>query len=285
MRIGYLSTLYHTSHMLRIKNAVRSEWRIYGTGVAIIDAMKRGEVDIAYIGLTPAMLGIDSGLDIVCIAGGHVEGTAIVGRECGTFPECLEGKKVGVPSRGSIHDVILRHFLDRADFDVINYPWAEMIFDDFIDGKLDFACGTPNLAVLTMRYGARLVTDMESIWPWNPNYGVVVRRKFLEDNFDTLRDFLIKHEWASNVLRESPDHSAVVLEAYLRRELDRDTISNIIRLSPRYCSSLPEEYVESAVRLSKLMHELGYLSQSLRKSDIFDFDLIRDIHPQPQHYK
>ncbi|NOY11858.1 MAG: ABC transporter substrate-binding protein [Archaeoglobi archaeon] len=285
MRIGYLSTLYHTSHMLRIENVVKAEWRIFGTGVAIINAMERGEIDLAYVGLTPAILGIDRGLDIVCIAGGHVEGTAIVGRECGAFPDCLEGKRVGVPSRGSIHDVILRSYLEHVDFEVVNYPWAEMIFDDFIDGKLDFACGTPNLAVLTMRYGARLAVDMESVWPWNPNYGIVVRRKYLEDNFESIKDFLIKHEWASNILREAPEHSASLLEMYLRGELGRDVVERILRLSPKYCSSLPEEYVRSAISLSREMERLGYISSRLSERDVFDYELVREIHPQPQHYK
>lgn len=285
MRIGYLSTLYHTSHVLRIKRAVNADWRIYGTGVAIVNAMREGKVDVAYIGLTPTMIGIDSGVDLVCIAGGHVEGTAIVGKECRDFPDCLEGKKVGVPSKGSIHDVILRRFLSEVEFEVVNYPWAEMALDDFIDGKLDFVCGTPNLAVLAMRYGGKLVTPLEELWPWNPSYGIVVRAEYFEAHFDVLRDFLIKHEWACNVLREAPDHSSRLLETYLRGELSATTILNMLTLSPKYCSSLPEDYVRSTVKLAEFMEELGYIDSALSRGDVFDFTLIKEVHPQRHHYR
>ncbi|MCS7144656.1 MAG: hypothetical protein NZ879_06515, partial [Archaeoglobaceae archaeon] len=78
MRIGYLSTAYHTSHLLREK--VKAEWKLFSTGIEIVKAFKENRIDLAYVGLTPVIYAKNSGLEIICIAGGHVEGTVIAGR-------------------------------------------------------------------------------------------------------------------------------------------------------------------------------------------------------------
>jgi len=285
MRIGYLSTLYHTSHLLRMKKVVDAEWKVFGTGMDIISAFKSNEIDMAYIGLTPAIVGIQRGLDIVCIAGGHVEGTVIAGRvKEGDFPENLNGKTVGVPAKGSIHDVILRSFAEDVSFEIRNYPWAEMILDDFIDGKIDAVCGTPNLAILAKKFGAEIMAEPSEIWPWNPSYGIVVRRDFLDESQERLRDFLIKHEWGTNVLRESREFSARVLSEHLRNELDPSTIREILEMSPKYCASLPKRYIESTMKLAEFMVNLGYVESAPKPREIFNLDIISDIHPQREHY-
>ncbi len=285
MRIGYLSTLYHTSHILRIKRVVDAEWRVFGTGMEIISAFETNKIDLAYIGLTPAIVGMQRGLDVVCIAGGHVEGTVIAGRvEKEDFPENLEGKSVGVPAKGSIHDVILRSFSEDVSFEIRNYPWAEMILDDFIDRKIDIICGTPNLAVLAKMYGARVMVSPSEVWPWNPSYGIVVKRELLDESQGDLRDFLIKHEWGTNILRESRELSARILSKYMRHELDSATVKEILNMSPKYCASLPEEYIESTIKLTELMVQLGYVEGAPRPHEIFCLDIISDIHPQKEHY-
>ena len=39
---------------------------------------KSGDIDVGYIGLPPVMIGIENGLKIKCVAGGHIEGTVMV---------------------------------------------------------------------------------------------------------------------------------------------------------------------------------------------------------------
>ncbi len=285
MRIGYLSTLYHTSHILKIKNVVNAEWRVFGTGMEIVSALESNKIDLAYIGLTPAMIGIDRGVEIICIAGGHVEGTVIAGKtDKGDFPDNLQGKIIGVPSKGSIHDVLLRNISQGLNVEIKNYPWAEMILDDFIDGKIDVICGTPNLAVLAKKYGAVLLANPSDIWPWNPSYGIVTKKQFLDENPDTIIDFLIKHEWGTNILREDVEYSASLLSTYLKNELNTDTIKEILNLSPKYCASLPDNYIESTLKLSEFMADLGYISKPLKSKEIFDRRFIKEIHPQKSHY-
>ncbi len=40
-----------------------AEWKLFGTGPAIVDAFKKRELDMAYIGLPPAIIGTFANLD------------------------------------------------------------------------------------------------------------------------------------------------------------------------------------------------------------------------------
>lgn len=280
MRIAYLSTAYHTSHLL--KDFVKAEWKLFSTGMEIMRAFESNRIDLAYVGMTPVIYAKNKGLELICIAGGHVEGTVIAGRAERAFPDCLEGKKVGTLAKGTMHDVILRS--TGKNFEIINYPYAEMLLNDFIDGKVDFVCGTPNLAVLAEKYGAKIVCKPKDLWPWNPSYGIVVAQKFFEKSEELLVDFLIKHEWACNLLREAIDFAVQRIYRSFKGELKIGEIRKIVELSPKYCASLPFEYVESTLKLAEFMKKLGYIERVPERSEIFDLSLIDEIHPQGEHY-
>lgn len=281
MRIGYLSTAYHTSHIL--KKFVKAEWRLFSTGMEIMKAFEKNKIDLAYVGLTPVIYSKDRGLNLTCIAGGHIEGTFIAGR-FSNFPECLKGRRVGTLSRGTIHDVILRsvkfHF--AVDFEIINYDFAELVLNEFVDGNIDFVCGTPNLIALAEKSGAKVVCGSEELWPWNPSYGIVVSYEFLERRKEEIFDFLIKHEWACNLLREAKEVAVSRIFESFGGDLERGTIGRIVELSPKYCASLPESYIKSTIKLAKFMEELGYVESTGK--DIFELSLIKEVHPQEEHY-
>ena len=44
----------------------------------MMEGFKSENIDMGYIGLPPVMIGIENGLKIKCIGGGHVEGTVMV---------------------------------------------------------------------------------------------------------------------------------------------------------------------------------------------------------------
>ena len=86
LRIGHLSTAYHTNFILMADDiletdlGVELDWSLFGTGPLMVDAFKKGKLDIGYMGLPPAIVGIDKGVPIKCVAGGHVNGTIMVAK-------------------------------------------------------------------------------------------------------------------------------------------------------------------------------------------------------------
>ncbi|MCK9632774.1 MAG: ABC transporter substrate-binding protein [Methanoregula sp.] len=301
LRIGHLSTMYHTAFLLRgsqtlSDRGIDARWKLYPSGPDIISAMQAGALDLGFIGLPPVIIGIDRGLPLACIAGGHVEGTVIIAgsgiEPLATFnnmPEFLSqfsGKAIGTPPKGSIHDVIVHELLREhgiCDVTVKDYPWADFLSDALVQGEIAAAAGTPALAVTAQRYGnAGLVVPPDKLWPFNPSYGIVVMRDMLEQK-DLLLQFLLAHEEACELIRHDPRAAARIV-ATTTGMVDEAFVLDTYRISPKYCASLPREYVTSTMKFVGTLHELGYISHPVDEHAIFEQSLIREIHPEPHHY-
>lgn len=301
LRIGHLSTMYHTSFLLRgsrilADHGIDARWKLFASGPDIINAMQAGNLDLGYIGLPPVIIGIDRGLPLACIAGGHVEGTVIVAggqvrplaacKDMQEFLRQFSGKSIGTPPKGSIHDVIVNELLREhgiCDVKVKNYPWADFLLDALLSGEIAAAAGTPALAVTARRYGsADLVVPPEQLWPFNPSYGIVVMQRMLEQE-KLLLQYLSAHEEACEQIRHDPRSAARIVAGTIGM-VDPDFVMDTYRISPKYCAALPPEYISSTMKFVHTLHELGYISRPVGEDEIFDQSLIRMIHPPHHHY-
>jgi NitT/TauT family transport system substrate-binding protein len=299
MRIGYLSTIYHTS--LIIKNlhpkicGEKVEWQLYATGPAMIEGFSSGKIDLGYIGLPPVMIGISNGLDLKCIAGGHVEGTVIIAQKKYEKAHCkndlnnvisqFEGKKIGVPSRGCIHDVIIREIVADHNIEIKNYRWADLIPYALEDGEIDAGVGTPAMAVAASSIAStNVIVAPEYLWAYNPSYGINVREDVLTEHEEFLNEFLNIHEETCNFIRKFPEKASKIASSELG--LDNNEFSlKTFKISPKYCASLPDDYINSAMKFLPLLKDLGYLDSNLKSKEVFNKGLIKKIHVEMPHYE
>jgi NitT/TauT family transport system substrate-binding protein len=305
LRIGHLSTFYHTAVLLMAdKETVEKmgrdiEWRLFGTGPAIVNAFERQELDLAYIGLPPAAIGIDRGVRIRCIAGGHIEGTVISAKgKYGGFPEIddlgeilrqVRGMKIGVPGKGSIHDVILTECLDRfrlrREVDVLNFQWADQVTEAIVKEEVAAAFGTPALAVAVRRFaGGRVLYPPARLWPHNPSYGIIADDRLLQGEAAIIEKFLALHEEATNLLRTDPVGSARIISGYVGF-IDAEFVLDTLMISPKYCAQLSREYIASTMEFLGVMKKLGYIKGEIVEAEIFDASFIGRVHPAGHHYE
>ncbi len=305
LRIGHLSTFYHTAVLLMAdrKTAVKLgrdiEWRLFGTGPAIVDAFERNELDLAYIGLPPAVIGIDRGVRLRCVAGGHIEGTVISGkRKYAGFPEKedlgailrqFRGMKIGVPGRGSIHDVILSECLDRfhlrTEIEVVNFRWADQVTEAVVKEEVAAAIGTPALAVAVGRFaGGRILYPPCMLWPHNPSYGIIAGHLFVREEAGIIEEFLALHEAATVLLRTDPAAASRIISAYVGF-IDAEFVLDTLMISPKYCAQLSAEYMASTMEFVKAMKRLGYVKGDIAEAEIFDASIIGRVHPPGHHYE
>jgi NitT/TauT family transport system substrate-binding protein len=275
------------------------EWRLFGTGPAIVKAFERNELDLAYIGLPPALIGIDRGVGIKCVAGGHIEGTVMSGkRTYKGFPETDDlgdilkqfcGLTIGVPGKGSIHDVIINEYLERFDvkekIEVINFQWADQVLEAIVRDDVAAAIGTPALAAAVKRYAnGRVLYPPSKIWPNNPSYGILVDVRFLHRYSDIVEGFLLLHEEATAFLRSNPHEVAGIISSFIGF-IDEDFVMDTLKISPKYCAQITEGYIFSTMEFVKVMKRLGYIGREIAPEDIFDVSLINKIHPSKDHYE
>lgn len=304
LRIGHLSTFYHTAVLLMADETVRRgfsfgiEWRLFGTGPAIVAAFERGELDLAYIGLPPAVIGIARGVPLRCIAGGHVEGTVISAKgryrglsEAGSLSAVLSqfrGRRIGVPGKGSIHDIILMDCLDRCaltgEVEVVNLPWADLVLEAVIKETVAAAIGTPALAAAVEYYaGGKVLYPPALLWPDNPSYGILATAEFLAREAGAAEEFLSGHEAATAFLRSRPQEAAEVITAYVG-VAERELVMRALSISPKYCAALTEGYMASTMAFVEAQKRLGYITRDVSREEIFDLSLIGKVHPEGDHY-
>ena len=51
--------------------------------------------------------------------------------------------------------------------------------------------------------------------------------------------------------------------------IDEDFAREVFRISPKYCASLPDEYIDSALAFLPALLEMGYLARDLMKEEVF----------------
>jgi NitT/TauT family transport system substrate-binding protein len=305
LNIGHLSTAYHTNYILMETEDLRNDlkvdinWILFGTGPAMVKAFKEEKLDIGYMGLPPAIIGIDQGVPIKCVAGGHVEGTIMVAKRGyntlkqldndinGVFSQ-FKGKAIGVPSKGSIHDVILNYYLEKYrllnEITIKNYEQAEFIATDMKEGILEAGVGTPALAVFASTIlESHLIVEAKDLWSFNPSYGIFVHERFIENDPDLVIKFLNHHKSASTLLRNSPLIAAEKISKTFEI-IDKNYAEAVLKISPKYCISLSEGYTKATMEFVRALHQLEYITHKLKLKQIFDFKLVNKVHPESDHY-
>ena len=307
LNIGHLSTAYHTNFILMGDDSLEKDlglkvnWSLFGTGPLMVEAFKKGELDIGYMGLPPAIIGIDNGVPIKCVAGGHVEGTIMIGKKNyipisqlnGEIYEVLvqfKGHAIGTPSVGSIHDAILNYYLEKYDLkndiEVINYKQAEFIAMDMQKGELEGGVGTPALAVFAETIlDSHLIIPAHYLLEYNPSYGIFFHESIIKDYPELVFTFLKHHKRASSLLRESQHEAAeIIARTFSILKNNIPYVKAVLEISPKYCIALSEGYLKSTEGFISTMHRLGYIKEKPPRDKIYNFKFVSEVHPEPEHY-
>ena len=307
LNIGHLSTAYHSNWIIMGNDELEKDlnmkvnWSLFGTGPLMIEAFKQEKLDLGYMGLPPALIGIDNGVPIKCVAGGHVEGTIMIGKknhkpislvnnDMGKVLEQFKGKIIGTPSVGSIHDAILNFYLEKHELKdkvtVKNYKQAEYIATDMEKDLVDGGVGTPALAVFAQTIlDSHLIVPPDCFLPNNPSYGIFFHENLIENNPEMVIKFLEHHKKASQLLRDDQDKAAeIISKTFTILNNNRQYAKDVLEISPKYCISLSEGYLKSTEGFVNTMHTLGYIKEKLTSSEIFTYDFVEQVHPEKDHY-
>src|SRR5256885_3626338 len=121
IRVGHFPNITHAQALVGRANGafekalapdVRVEWKGFNAGPSIIEALFAGELDLAYVGPSPAITGFvrSHGEALKVVAGATSGGAALVVRADSGIqkPEDFHGKKVATPQFGNTQAIDLR---------------------------------------------------------------------------------------------------------------------------------------------------------------------------------
>lgn len=97
------------------KYGLKVEWKTLGSGGSVREAMAAGEIDAAFMGIPPYLIGWDKGLPAKIAAGYVVSPVSLVTYDPGikSIKDFKPGHKIALPSPGSVQHILLAMALEK----------------------------------------------------------------------------------------------------------------------------------------------------------------------------
>jgi len=217
IRLGFFANVTHSPALIGQENkffekyltpeGTKIEYVAFNAGSAVIEAIKGGAIDIAYIGPSPTINGFtNTNGTLIRIIGGSTSGGAefVVKPRINTVAD-LVGKKIATPQLGNTQDVALRSWLAgkglktsiTAGGDVTVIPTENaQTLTLFQSGDIDGAwLPEPWSSRLVLDAGAKVFLNEKSLWPKGQfaTTHVIASTSFLSKYPGTIRSVLRGH--------------------------------------------------------------------------------------------
>lgn len=195
-------------------------WYLFNAGPSEMEAIRSGAIDVGYIGPVPAITGyVNTNGGIKIIAASANAGSMLVAGKGSGINDIndLKGKTVAVPQFGNTQDIILRMLLNDAGLSSTeNGGDVEIIQQANANIKQLMETGDIDAALVPEPWGTRLKKESganvllsgdDILGGDYPVTVVIVRTEFLEENRETVKEFLKCH--IANTEKSNRDDSDV----------------------------------------------------------------------------
>lgn len=298
VRLGYFPNFTHAQAIVglarntfqeKLGPNVKVETKTFNAGPDEITALFAGEIDIGYIGPSPALNGYvkSKGNDVRIIAGAVSGGAELIVREGAGINSAADfaNKRVASPQIGNTQDVALRTWLKAnglaareqgGNVTVVPTQNADTL-TLFQQGGLDAAwVPEPWGTRLINEAGGKLFLDERSLWPNGefPTTVVIARTDFLEKNKEVVLNFLRGHIETTQWIAANPEEAKKLVNDGLQqltgKALSQKTIDGAWQLI-----SVTNDPVASSVTTSASnAAALGFLNEKPNLDKLFSLDLV-----------
>ena len=256
VRLGYFPNITHAQANVGLSRGIYQKHlgrslqlspKIFNAGPSAIEALLAGELDLLYVGPSPALNGYlrSGGQALKVIAGAASGGTVFVARKDVQLSrkEDFAGKRIASPQIGNTQDISLRNYMGQMGLapkerggTVTILPIANPdILSLFLRNELDAAwVPEPWGSILVRTAGARILLDERDLWPGHrfATTVVVAAKRFLDQQPDLVKRFLKGHVETTLWIRQNHPEALRILN------------QEIARLTHK---ALPEEVIEEAM--------------------------------------
>jgi NitT/TauT family transport system substrate-binding protein len=197
----------------------------YVTGIALAAALARGDIQVAYICLVPAINAYaNARVPIKIVAGTHKYGYGlVVNPDKVKTIEDLEKPdiRVGCVQVGTASDVFLRKTIDKYSLNKkilnniqrMNPPMQVMAIKM---GKLDAAFLPEHWATMAEESGFKMLLMSQDVWPEMQGSVLVVKEDLIKNYPDVVRKLVKISKKATDWTNQHPDEAAKVMARQLQ---------------------------------------------------------------------
>jgi NitT/TauT family transport system substrate-binding protein len=197
----------------------------YATGMALAAALARGDIQVAYMCLIPAISAYaNAKVPIKVVAGTHKYGYGLV-----VNPEKIksvqdletDGVRIGCVNEGGAVDVVLHKTIDKYGLDSrkvlanVQRMNPQKLALAVKMGQLDAAFMPEHWATMTEDFGFVMMLMSQDVWPDMQGSVLVVKDDLLNNDPDTVRKLVKVTKKATDWINAEPEDAAEVMARQL----------------------------------------------------------------------
>lgn len=239
----------------------------------IINGLSSGDLDIGFVGITPASTAISKGVPIKIVSGVQLEGSGIVASEESNIKSIsdLKGKKIATPGEASIQNMLLKYALKENNIkeseleiiglNVLSIPNA--LSSKKIDGYISYE---PFVSMAEYKGIGKEVVSTGEIIPGHPCCVIVAREDFIKNNPKDLENILLIHENATKFVLENPEKAAEMMPEEMLSDIK---LEKIAMKKVKYVYGLNDSYKDKVIAFTDIEYAMKIISKKLTKEDLF----------------
>jgi NitT/TauT family transport system substrate-binding protein len=276
-----------------------STYESYATGMALAAALARGDIQVAYMCLVPAINAYaNAEVPITIVAGTHKYGYALM-----VNPEKVktvkdleqEGLRIGCVKEGGAVDVVMNKLIDKYGLDKDKVysnlqrmnPTKQALTVKM--GKLDAAFLPEQWSTMTEDYGFEMLVSSQDIWPEMQGSVLVVKTDLLENNPELVKKLVKVTQKSTDWINAHPEEASEIMSRQLGAVGDTLKPSEVAELSAQM-EITPEVMLKSINRMEfttdidpVMVQEtidyvtgLGYIKNSFNADELLDLRFLND---------
>ncbi len=300
LRVGYFPNITHSQALIGLSRgdfqkalgSTTIRATVFNAGPSAIEALFAGEIDVAYIGPSPAINGYvqSKGQALRIVAGATSGGAAMVVRPQAKIRRAadLAGKSIASPQLGNTQDVALRGYLLASGLklsekggNVRVIPTQNpQILDLFRRGEIQGAwVPEPWASRLIVEGGGVLFLDERSLWPKGDfvTAHVVVATDFLNRRPDLVRTWLRVHVEVTQWELAHPEEARTMLNGELERLTGKRLGEELLRQAWLRLRPTWDPISASLIQSADAAFAAGFLKARADLRNIYDLRLLNEV--------
>jgi NitT/TauT family transport system substrate-binding protein len=271
----------------------------YETGMALAAALARGDIQVAYMCLVPAIdVFANAKVPIKIIAGTHKYGYGLVVNpdKIKTIQDLEKPDiRIGCVREGGAVDVLLHKIIDKynlkeekiiSNIRRMSPPKQILAIQS---GQLDAAFLPEQWSTMAEEFGFRMLLMSQEVWPGMQGSVLVVKEELIKNHPDLVKKLVRVSKRATNWANQYREEAAEVVARQLQKAggslfpvEDADLVSKIEITAEVLLKSMNR--LEYTININPLIVQetinyvanLGYIKSSFKAEDILDLSFIEE---------
>jgi NitT/TauT family transport system substrate-binding protein len=293
LRIGYQPTTHHVAEMIAQEMGWWQKDLLpfgiaevkefgYPSGGSELEAVKAGDIDIAYICTAPFIRPVSTGLDAKIVVAVNTNGSTLILRPDLIYegPQSLRGLHIGTFPAGTAQDTLLKVWLENNGVSTSKVNITAMGPGDAVSamltGKVEGVfLPEPGPAMIEFEKKGKSWVYSGEMKPNHACCAIVVSGKLIREEPLLVEQIIRTHMNATDYANAHPMQAA---EIYSNRTgQDPDMIKYSIKTWDGKWMSDPHLLVNDTLEYAKAQYAMNYTQKMMSPSDLFDNSLYDKV--------